>query len=100
RTFHRNAYTLHDSAGGPAAGLGEPPAPEAPRRPATTHQEAVARQKQPGWDEPEETLQARPVPSRRARTEMQQCNMQCGCSWGRCLCPFAATNLKQRDMSG
>jgi hypothetical protein len=27
--------------------------------PATTHQEAVARQKQPGWDEPEETLQAR-----------------------------------------
>jgi hypothetical protein len=30
-----------------------------PGGPATTHQEAVARQKQPGWDEPEETLQAR-----------------------------------------
>ena len=29
----------------------------------------------------------RPVPSRRAGTEMQQCNPQCGCSWGRCLSP-------------
>ena len=36
---------------------------------------------------------------RRAGTETQQCNLQCGCSWGRCLSPFA-TNLKQRDMSG
>jgi hypothetical protein len=24
RTFHRSGYTLHDSAGGPAAGPGEP----------------------------------------------------------------------------
>jgi hypothetical protein len=29
-----------------------------------------------------------------------QCNLQRGCSWGRCPSPFAATNLKQRDMSG
>ena len=41
----------------------------------------------------------RPVPSRRAGTEMQQCNPHCGCSLGRCLSPFA-TNLNQRDMSG
>jgi hypothetical protein len=41
------------------------PAPEAPRRPATTQQEAVAGQKQPG-DEPEETLPApRTVEARR-----------------------------------
>ena len=30
-----------------------------PQAPATTHQQAVARQKQPAWDEPEATLQAR-----------------------------------------
>src|ERR1017187_6875785 len=53
-------------------------------------------QKQPGWDEPEETLQAGPVPSRYTGTEMQQCSLQCGCSWGRCLSPFA-TNLKQQE---
>ena len=60
RTSHRSGYTLHDSAGGPAAGPARPiilsPAEKAPRRPATTHQEAVAGQKQPGWDEPEEKL--------------------------------------------
>ena len=80
RTFHRSGYALHDSAGGPGPGPAEPHHPlsspgsaqAAPRR----NQEAVARQKQPGWDEPEETLQARPMLSRRARTEMQQCNLR------------------------
>jgi hypothetical protein len=40
RSFHRSGYTPYDSAGGPAAGPVSPiivsPAPEAPRRPATT----------------------------------------------------------------
>jgi hypothetical protein len=48
RTFHRSGYTLHDSAGGPAAGPGEPPSPESAQAARHEHQEAVAAQRKLG----------------------------------------------------
>jgi hypothetical protein len=72
-------------AGGPPQRY---PAAEAPRRPATTHQEAVAGQKQTGWDEPEETLQAPRTVEVYLETQMRPAVR---CSWGRCSARFPPT---------
>jgi hypothetical protein len=98
RTFHRNGYTLHDSAGGPPRRPGRAPSPGSAQ---------AARHDAPGGSgarsipvSPRRSYR-RPVASRRAGTEMQQCNPQCGCSWGRCPQPVChqpeATGYVRRD---
>jgi hypothetical protein len=95
RTFHRSGYTPCDSTRWPRRRPGRAPSssPQPRKRPGgpprRTRRQWRARSS-PGGMSPRRRY-------RRAGTEMQQCNLQCGCSWGRCLSPFAG-NLKQRDM--